>query len=248
MPRGGRLTIETRNVLLDEEDCRSHPECAPGEYVQLIVSDTGVGMTPEVQARIFEPFFTTKEPGEGTGLGLSTAYGIVQHSGGFLKVFSEPDRGSAFTLCFPAVANEAPDPGRAGLGAPPRDGSEVVLLVEDEEPVRQVARLALEEHGYRVLEAPSGFEALQVFDLHQQEIDLLLTDVVMPGMSGRELADTLRRRSPGLAVLLMSGYNDAAVGRSGRPGADDPLLRKPFTPSALAAAARSALDARPGNR
>ncbi|MGV3722942.1 MAG: PAS domain S-box protein, partial [Actinomycetota bacterium] len=200
MPRGGRLTIETRNVFLDEEYCRTHPDCKPGRHAQLIVSDTGVGMTPEVQARIFEPFFTTKGPGEGTGLGLSTVYGIIQQSGGFLNVFSEPEQGSTFTIHLPAVACGPPSQSLDDADVSRQTGCEVVLLVEDEDAVRQIARLALEERGYRVLEAASGPEALRVYDTHQGEIDLLLSDVVMPGMSARELAETLKRRSPELPV------------------------------------------------
>jgi CheY-like chemotaxis protein len=244
MPRGGRLTIETRNVFLDEEYCRTHPDCKPGRHAQLIVSDTGVGMTPEVQARIFEPFFTTKGPGEGTGLGLSTVYGIVQQSGGFLNVFSEPDRGSTFTLYLPAVVCDPPNQPCDAAEVTGQMGCEVVLLVEDEDAVRQIARLALEERGYRVLEAASGLEALRIYDIHQGEIDLLLSDMVMPGMSGRELAEALKRRASELTVLLMSGYNDDAILRHGLLEANDAFLQKPFTPSILATNVRKALDAR----
>jgi len=244
MPRGGRLTLETRNVFLDEEYCRAFPDCKPGRYAQLIVSDTGVGMTPEVQARIFEPFFTTKGPGKGTGLGLSTVYGIVQQSGGFLSVFSDEGVGTTFNLFLPAALSEVISHGSLVQPHRTQVGCETILLVEDEDAVRQIARLALEDRGYQVFEAASGIKALHVFDAHGDEIDLLLTDVVMPGMSGRELAETLRHRSPNLIVLYMSGYNDDAVVRHGLFEGNDAFLQKPFTPSTLGAIVRETLDAR----
>lgn len=242
MPRGGRLTVETRNIKIGSEGLPRHPDRKPGNYVRLAITDTGSGMTPEVQARLFEPFFTTKEPGHGTGLGLATVFGIVKQSEGHISVYSEVGVGTAFEILFPAVADAArSEPSRSGL-APVRFGHETVLLVEDEEPVRKIARLALESHGYHVIEAHLGAEALNAVAEHPTPIQLLVTDVVMPEMSGRELAERLRKRHPGLKVLFVSGYTDDAVIRHGILDARDPFLQKPFSPLTLARKVRDVLD------
>ena len=243
MPAGGTLTVETRNA--DVTVARRTEEQAPmppGRYVELRVSDTGVGIDAETRRHIFEPFFTTREKGTGTGLGLATVYGIVKQSGGFIWVDSEPGRGATFTIHLPQVAEgvETAEPGR-----PVRTsiaGTETVLLVEDEAAVRTVARESLRIHGYRVIEAPDGEVALRVAADAGAGIDLLLTDVVMPGLSGPALADRLRAERPGIRVLYMSGYTDDALGPHGvlEPGLN--YLQKPFAPEVLAQKVRQVLD------
>jgi len=240
MPDGGRLTIETRGVELDETYTQVHADVEPGAYVMLAVSDSGHGMDAQTLGQIFEPFFTTKGPGEGTGLGLSTVYGIVKQSGGHIWVYSEVGQGSAFKIYLPRVegAQEA-------LVAPPPGatrGTETVLLVEDDEELRALAREALELSGYRVAEAGSPGAALGVAEERGEVIDMLLTDVVMPEMNGRVLADRLRARRPGMKVLFMSGYPSSAIVHHGvlAPGAW--FLQKPFTPGALTRKVREVLD------
>jgi len=241
MPNGGWLTLATGNVTLDEAYARTHAEVEPGPYVMLSVSDTGHGMTAEVQAHIFEPFFTTKEVGKGTGLGLATVYGIAKQSGGHITVHSEPGHGAVFKLYLPRV-EEAP--GAAEPARPTeitRRGSETVLLVEDDEPLRTLAREILSIQGYTVLDATSPSEALRLADVHPGPIHLLLTDVVMPQMNGRQVADHLLAARPGLKVLFMSGYTDAAIVEHGvlEPGTH--FLQKPFTPDGLSRKVREAL-------
>ena len=241
MPNGGWLTLATGNVTLDEAYARTHAEVEPGPYVMLSVSDTGHGMTAEVQAHIFEPFFTTKEVGKGTGLGLATVYGIAKQSGGHITVHSEPGHGAVFKLYLPRV-EEAP--GAAEPARPTeitRRGSETVLLVEDDEPLRTLAREILSIQGYTVLDAISPSEALRLADVHPGPIHLLLTDVVMPQMNGRQVADHLLAARPGLKVLFMSGYTDAAIVEHGvlEPGTH--FLQKPFTPDGLSRKVREAL-------
>ena len=243
MPRGGRLTIGTASVELDEAFAHQHPGARPGPHLALSVSDTGVGMSDEVQARIFEPFFTTKEPGRGTGLGLSTVYGIVRQHNGYLTVASAPGAGTTFTIYLPR-AEGAEDMATQERSEPtaPR-GSETVLLVEDEDEVRELAREILEMNGYTVLEAADGAGALAVLREHLEPIDLLLTDVVMPGgMSGRDLARQVAGLSPRTRVVYMSGYTDDALGHHGVLDPDIVLLPKPFTPEALLGALRRVLD------
>ena len=242
MPRGGQLTIETANADLDEEFARSRPEVKPGRYVLLAVSDTGCGMTPDVQARAFEPFFTTKGPGKGTGLGLATVYGIVKQSGGFVYLYSEVGRGTTFRIYLPAVEQGVPAGGSGPVAWPPARGSETLLVVEDEDAVRAIVRRALGSQGYTILEASRGAEAIRVAGTHAGSIHLLVTDVVMPEMGGRELSERLVRTRPGLKVLYLSGYTDDAVVRHGVLESQSHFLQKPFTPGKLAAKIRQVLD------
>jgi PAS domain S-box-containing protein len=241
MPEGGNLTIETREVEIDESFTSRHPETRPGRFVVMAVSDTGCGMTPEVKERIFEPFFTTKPVGKGTGLGLAVVRGIVDQSGGSIDVRSETDAGTTFSIYLPAV-QERP----SSLPAPFREsspgGSETILLVEDENSVREFATIALRALGYRVLTASGGEAALQIMASHRDKIDLLMTDVVMPEMSGRKLAETLQASCPGLGVLFMSGYIDDMVVRHGVLQDEVAFLQKPFTSKSLGKKVREVLD------
>ena len=243
MPEGGNVTIETQNVELDSEYARAHVSVSPGAYVMLSVSDTGHGMTKEVQEQIFEPFFTTKPHGKGTGLGLSTVYGIVKQSGGNIWVYSEPGRGTTFKVYFPQVHEAAVTrPAEETVDRlEPAGGGETLLLVEDEAAVRQLVFRVLAGHGYTVLVADSGDEALRLLESRGEPIALLLTDVILPGMSGRELADRLRGRLPGLKVLYMSGYTQNAIVHDGRLDADVAFLEKPFTPEDLVRRVREVL-------
>jgi len=240
MPTGGALAIETSNVTLDEPYTHRHGDTAPGRYVQLAISDTGCGMTAEIQEHLFAPFFTTKEKGKGTGLGLSTVYGIVKQSGGSIYVYSEPGRGTTFKIYLPRIDEELEDE-RAGRAESPR-GRETILLVEDEVGVRNLAVQILQRLGYTVLQAANGVEALGVCREHCRELDLLLTDVVMPEMSGKELVERLRVMCPALKVLYMSGYTDEALGHHGALESGVMLLQKPFTSAQLAQRVRLALD------
>jgi two-component system cell cycle sensor histidine kinase/response regulator CckA len=242
MPQGGRLTLQTTSVVLDEAYARIHADVEPGQYVILAVSDTGHGMNAETQARIFEPFFTTKEVGKGTGLGLATVYGIVKQTNGHIVVDSALDQGTTFKIYLPSV-DRLPamnSPGEAG-GAT-RRGSETVLLVEDDEGVRALAREILEVQGYTVLEASVPAEALRAGGANGVPIHLLLTDVVMPQMNGKQLADRLLSERPELKVIFMSGYTDSAIVQHGvlEPGVH--FLHKPFTPAGLGSKVREVLD------
>jgi two-component system, cell cycle sensor histidine kinase and response regulator CckA len=243
MPQGGRLTVETRNVNLDEGYARLRPEVRPGPYALLAVSDTGHGMTEEVKAHLFEPFFTTKGQGSGTGLGLATAFGVVKASGGHIEVYSEPGAGSTFKVYLPR-AEDAQRPRKSYPGnaaAPP--GAEAVLVVEDEAAVRALTCQVLKGLGYAVLEAANGEEALRACGPGGRRVDLLVTDVVMPGLGGRQLAERLLALHPGLRVLYLSGYPDDAVVRHGILEQEVNFLQKPFSPAALAQKVREVLDA-----
>ena len=229
MPRGGSLLIETNLVELDEHYPRQHPTAKPGRHVVLVVTDTGSGMDAATRSRIFEPFFTTKEPGKGTGLGLSTVYGIVKQSGGHIWVYSEVGRGTTFKLYFPPH-HGAPKPVQPERTTLPALGSgATILLVEDERPVRSTVRRLLERHGYRVLEAANGHDALHLVTSRAGEISLVLSDMVMPGMGGTELASRVRALAPRLPVLLMTGYTEEAITRAGERPLDENIIEKPFT-------------------
>ena len=244
MTRGGRISIQTSNVMLGEGYGTMHANAPPGPYVLLSVSDTGKGMDKETQAHIFEPFFTTKPVGQGTGLGLSTVYGIVKQSGGYVWVYSEVDRGTTFKVYLPAVAGAPAAEEQERESAPELTSApERILLVEDEPNVRRIAKRVLERHGYTVLEASNGLEALRVIERRQEPIALVLTDLVMPEMGGRELASRLRIVSPSSRVLFMSGYTEDAVLRQSviEPGAL--FLDKPFTFDTLIRKVREALAA-----
>ncbi len=242
MPNGGKLTIKTANVELDESSARSHFDVNPGHYVMFSVSDTGVGMTPEVRERIFEPFFTTKETGKGTGLGLSTAYGIVKQSKGHIWVYSEKEKGSAFKIYLPRVDEPLEEIGNEVLKKELPRGNETILIVEDEEEVRKLAGKILERQGYKILETFDGDDALVACARCKSPIHLMLADVVMPGMSGFELANLLKPLYPEMKILYMSGYTDDAVVRHGVLEKGVNYIQKPFTMERLARKVREMLD------
>jgi two-component system, cell cycle sensor histidine kinase and response regulator CckA len=239
----GKLTLKTSNVELDEEYVGTHIATLPGRYVLLTISDTGEGMNAETQERIFEPFFTTKEPGKGTGLGLSMVYGIVKQLGGNIWVYSEPGHGTVFKIYLPRVDEEPADaPPAASERALPR-GMEAILLVEDEEMVRRLAREILESQGYKVMEAQDSNDAISICQREKGPIHLLLTDVVMPQMGGRELASSLVHLHPEIRVLFMSGYAEGAIAPSEFMEEGMTFIQKPFTPSDLIRKVRALLDA-----
>jgi len=242
MPRGGRLIIETSNAELDRTYNSTHPIVKPGRYVLLAVSDTGTGMDAETQAHIFEPFFTTKEPGKGTGLGLATVYGVVKQSGGFIWVYSEVGKGTCFKIYLPRV-DQPEDKGTTALpfAEMPR-GTEKILLAEDEQDVREVAREFLESGGYTVIEACNGAEALRLAAEHKANIDLLVTDMVMPGMTGRELARRLAQQRSGVGVIYMSGYSEQTAAEATQIDTEMRLLTKPFSRGSILRAVREALS------
>jgi two-component system, cell cycle sensor histidine kinase and response regulator CckA len=242
MPNGGRLTIETAEVTLADDYCTTHVGVRAGRYARLAVSDTGIGMSQEVQARIFEPFFTTKEAGKGTGLGLATVYGIVKQSGGNIWVYSEEGMGATFKMYLPVDLTEAPvtshvEPIRAQWSR----GTETVLLVEDAPMIRRLAREIMTRAGYSVIEAGDGDQALRLA-AKQPTIDVLLTDLIMPGPSGVELSHRLKTSRNDLRVLFMSGYTDNAIVRSGMLGDGASFLQKPFTPEELLRKLRSVIE------
>jgi two-component system cell cycle sensor histidine kinase/response regulator CckA len=239
MPQGGRFCIETANVELDETYARQNAYVTPGSYIMLSVSDTGSGMDKETQTHIFEPFFTTKDPGKGTGLGLSTVYGIVKQNNGYIQVYSEPGQGATFKIYFPRV-REAMKVTRPEATTLP-GGAETILLVEDEEPLRKLALICLKGRGYTVLEAAEASTALQLARAHTGEIHLLLTDVVLPTVSGRELASQLAVQRPGVKILYMSGYTGDLIAQHGVLEPGTLLLEKPFTLHSLLTKVRAAL-------
>jgi len=245
MPQGGRLTIETANVTLDANYARFHAPVKPGDYVMLAISDTGVGMDADTQAHIFEPFYTTKGL-KGTGLGLSTVYGIVKQSEGYIWVYSETGKGTSFKIYLPRFSATgetlATQPALAADADQPIPGHETILLVEDEENLRRLARQYLENQGYNVIDAPDGATAIQISQAHKGPIHLLLTDVIMPGMNGRELANKVSPTRPDMRVLYMSGYTENHIGHNGTLDEGITLLQKPFTLPALKAKVREMLD------
>ncbi|HTQ55026.1 MAG TPA: ATP-binding protein [Bryobacteraceae bacterium] len=241
MPRGGILTIETTNVMLDEHYALTHAATKPGRYVALVVSDNGAGMDANTRAHLFEPFFTTKSQGKGTGLGLTTVFGIVKQSGGNVEVYSDPGHGTSVKVYMPrldrpAAHESAPSAARAAKG------TETILLVEDDDAVRRLMGDTLRQEGYAVLDAPSAAAARRIDLAHRGPIHLLITDVVMPREGGRELAGSLVARRPAIKVLFMSGYTDAAVVNNGLLESDAAFIQKPFTPAALSAKVRETLD------
>ncbi|HXZ35851.1 MAG TPA: PAS domain S-box protein [Thermodesulfobacteriota bacterium] len=247
MPNGGKLTIETTNVTHDEEYASHHVSVKPGYYAMLAITDTGCGMDKETQSHLFEPFFTTKEKGKGSGLGLSTVYGIIKQSGGNIWTYSEPGLGTTFKIYLPRVEETShaykPEISRKEIKAP--GGTETVLLVEDEEAVRSMVSKVLQNKGYRVLEASHGNEALEVCDKFEGPIHLMVTDVIMPQMSGRELAERLALVRPEMGVLYMSGYPDNTIVQHGVLEPGTAFLQKPFTISALELKVREILDSGP---
>jgi PAS domain S-box-containing protein len=243
MPDGGRLTVETENVELDSAYARDHATVRPGRYVMLAVSDTGVGMSGDTIAHIFEPFYTTKDSGRGTGLGLSTVYGIVKQSGGYVWVYSEPGEGTTFKVYLPRVDEPAEPVPTTRASLTERAGTETILLVEDEPQLRELTRMVLTSRGYSVVEAVSPDEAERLADQYGARVQLLLTDVIMPGISGRELAKRLLTRHPTMRVLYMSGYTYNVIAQGGTLERGVAFLQKPFTPSALIERVREVLDA-----
>jgi two-component system, cell cycle sensor histidine kinase and response regulator CckA len=245
LPRGGQFIIETSDAQRDQTNHTEHSNGHSARHVLLVVSDNGCGMTPEVRARIFEPFFTTKGPGKGTGLGLATVYGIVKQSGGTIKVTSAPGQGTTFKIYLPAVGEQPAPSADDLLAARAKGGVETILLVEDDDAVRAIAVLALRTQGYTVLPAANARKTLRAIEGHRGRIDLLVTDVVMPGMNGPGLAEAVRLQYPCLKVLYQSGYTDDTVLRNGIERADVAFLQKPYTPRSLARKVREVLDQAP---
>lgn len=244
MPQGGKLTIETKNVFLDENYARQRAVVIPGSYIMLAVSDTGTGIDQETQKRIFEPFFTTKAMDQGTGLGLATVYGIIKQSGGYIWVYSEMGQGSSFKIYLPRVDDDMPDCKRSDDEQKTVQGTETILLAEDEEVVRMFTRELLESYGYRVLEAANGGAALSICERHRERIDLLITDVIMPEMSGRDLAENVSRLRPEVKVLYMSGYTDDAIVNHGVLDEGINFIQKPFAPDTFGQAVKRVLNKR----
>ena len=244
MPKGGVLTIETGNVVLDEAYCRSRVGAVPGEHVMIAVTDSGSGMTPEVMARLFEPFFTTKPQGKGTGLGLATCHGIVSQHGGHISVYSELGRGTSFKIFLPRVDHGAATPaGAAPAHTPPRGGTETILLAEDSQLICDLAANALRESGYKVLAALDGQKALQLAKAHDGPIHLLVSDVVMPELSGADLAAAIIKDRPNVKVIYMSGYTEETISQHGVRGDGTNFIAKPFMISVLQNKVREVLDA-----
>jgi CheY-like chemotaxis protein len=241
MPRGGQLTLETVNVLLPRDDAAAGRALPPGAYIMLAVRDTGVGMDAATMSRAFEPFFTTKGVGEGTGLGLSTVYGIVKQSSGEIYVESKPGRGATFRVYLPRTAASGEPVTTVRTVSSASQGSETILLAEDETGVRTLVTETLRRHGYHVLAADDPEEALRLARTHAQPIHLLVTDVIMPRMNGKQLADQVAALRPSIRVLYISGYHDEMIPLSGRPDSQVFFLRKPFTPAVLTRRIRDVL-------
>jgi two-component system, cell cycle sensor histidine kinase and response regulator CckA len=242
MPRGGNLTFETRNLEWRPEDRETDPDLEPGNYVMLSVSDNGIGMNAELKTKVFEPFFTTKPLGTGTGLGLATVFGIIKQSGGHIRVYSEEGVGTSFKIYLPAVFENETAAAKSENSVKVSGGTETILLVEDEAAVRKIVKRTLESRGYHVIEAVNGKEAVTLSETYKGKIDLLITDVIMPEMGGRQLAEILRSRSADFRVLFMSGYTDDAVVRHGIIHETESFLQKPFSSSALIGKVRAILD------
>jgi CheY-like chemotaxis protein len=243
MPDGGKLTLEASNVTLSQDSVGRHLELKPGDYVMLAITDTGTGMSEETKARVFEPFFTTKDVGQGTGLGLSTCYGIIKQSGGHINVYSEAGKGTTFKVYLPQIEHQTKvAPGQRAPSDLPR-GTETILLVEDDPSLREMACALLQRLGYSVLGAANGMNALSLVEQRGKEsIDLLFTDVVMPQMDGKELSDRIRTSHPETKILFASAYTENAIVHQGVLNPGVALLQKPFTPSALAHKIREILD------
>jgi CheY-like chemotaxis protein len=242
----GRVTIETGTAVWDQAYAERHEgvDIPLGRYVMLAITDSGCGMDSDVQARIFEPFFTTKPIGQGTGLGLSTVYGIIKQSGGFIWVYSEVDQGSVFKVYLPEASSSVIEPS-SGVATAPQRGSETILVIEDEEVVRNLASRGLSDHGYAVVQAKNGVEALHYVQEYPGTVDLVISDVVMPEMGGREFGQHLALFEPELPILYMSGYTGEDVVQRGLLDPGSPFQQKPFTPGTLAAKVRAMLDQRP---
>ena len=243
MPKscGGRLVIATANVELGEDTTRRHPDVAPGRYAMLSLSDTGNGISDDVLPHVFEPFFTTKSVGQGTGLGLATVYGIVKQSGGHIEVESKVGKGTTFRVFLPLVEELSPSPNGREQQMAAR-GHETILLVEDEDGVRRMTRMIFERNGYTVLEASNGLEGIAVAEAYSGTLHLLVTDLVMPSLSGREIADRLAARKPGLRILFMSGYTEDVIVQQGVASASADFIQKPFSIGALTQKVREVLD------
>jgi PAS domain S-box-containing protein len=245
MPEGGKLTLETSNAFLDEDYCRANPEVQRGQYVLMAVTDNGAGMTEEVMNRAFEPFFSTKAIGEGTGLGLSQVYGFIKQSGGHIKIYSEPGEGTTVKIYLPRITvDDAPAPEEVSMERVPGERGETILVVEDHEDVRAYLVETLRDLDYRVLRAHNSAAALESLQQKDTRIDLLLTDVVLPGMNGRDLARKAQELRPSLKVLYMTGYSRNAIVHQGRLDADVELIQKPITQDQLSARIRTLLDAK----
>jgi len=242
MPKGGQLFIETRDEVIDEDYCRIHPQARPGRYIALQVSDTGNGMESSVTEHIFEPFFTTKEPGKGTGLGLATVYGIVKQHDGFINVYSEPGEGATFKIYFPVAASAEADVPPDQPQEEVRGGSETILVAEDHEGLRELVSESLQSLGYTVLVAADGEEAVQQFEEHIDEVDLLVLDVVMPRMRGPEAYNRIHARRPDIPAIFCTGYSPDSPVVNGALQGGTTVLQKPYTTTNLARGIRSFLD------
>jgi CheY-like chemotaxis protein len=243
MPKGGKLIIETANVDLDEDYFRSHGvNNEPGPYIKLTVSDTGIGMDEETVSRIFDPFFTTKEIGKGTGLGLATTYGIIKQNNGFIWAYSEPGKGTTFKIYLPKAQRDKRAERKKKNDSAVLAGGETILVVEDDEELRRLCRKTFQKHGYRILEATNGEEALSIGKKHTEPIQLMLTDVVMPKMSGRQLAELIQQLRPDMKVLYMSGYAEDSIAHHGMLESGLAFLEKPFSPDGLLRKVREVLD------
>jgi len=243
MPKGGKLTIETMSVEVDESYAASHFPMTPGVYEMLTITDTGIGMAKEIQEQIFEPFFTTKPKGKGTGLGLSIVYGIVKQSNGYIWAYSEPMKGTAFKIYFPRVApDEYPEEERMRGKKEARGGPETIMVVEDDAMIMKVIKQVLTGSGYNVLSAGDGKEALNLADQYKDAIHMLLTDIIMPCMGGRELADQVKKTRPDIKILYMSGYTDDAIVRHGMLEKGLSFIQKPFASDSLKKKVREVLD------